>query len=160
MVGRNLVKQKHIERGITLLEILVVLTLIAILSAMVYPSFGNAMQTLRLRGEARQLVSACREARWEAIAKRRPFRLTLDPEKNQISIVDFSDRMRREIDLPAGIRIFQAQKNSDNGVAEATEFYFFPNGTTESGSITLRNQSGKNVRVVIESLTGNARIEE
>jgi general secretion pathway protein H len=147
-------------RGITLLEVLVTLTLIAIVSAMVYPSFGSAMQTLRLRGEARRIISACREAKWEAVAKRRPFRLTLDLEKNQFAITDLSNQIRKEIDLPAGIRIFQAQKVSDDGLSDATEFYFFPNGTAESGIITLRNEQGRNIRVLIDVLTGDARAEE
>jgi type II secretion system protein H len=147
-------------QGITLLELLVVIALISILSALVYPSFGNALSNLRLRGEARRLVSACRLAKWEAIAKRRPYRVVADLQKNQFMVADASEQVTKELDLSPGIRIFQAQKISENGPADANEFYFFPNGTAETGSITLRDDRGRNVRIAIDFLTGDAKIVE
>ena len=148
------------RRGITLLEVLVVMTLIAILSALVYPSFGNALSTLRMRGAARQVISACRLAKWEAVSKRQPYRLLVDVEKNQIVVADLAGLRSKEIDLPAGLRVFQSQKISENGPANASEFYFFPNGTAEAGAITLRDSQGKDITVKIDLLTGDAAIQE
>lgn len=148
------------RRGVTLLELLVVMTLLAIVSALVYPSFGSALSSLRLRGEARQVVSACRLAKWEAIARRQPFLLLVNLEKNQLAVTDASRQVMKGMELPPGIRIFQSQKISENGSADAGEFYFFPNGTAETGTIVLRDDHGRNLKVVIDFLTGDAKIEE
>lgn len=147
-------------RGITLLELLVAITLVAILSALIYPSFGEALSSLRMRGAARQLISACRFAKWESVARRQPYYLAVDLEKNVVGVASQSQQVIKEIELPPSIRIFQAQKISEGGPADATQFFFFPNGTAESGAITLRDERGVNLRIVIDLLTGDAKIEE
>ncbi len=147
-------------RGITLLELLVVITLMAILGALVYPSFGTAISTLRLKGAARQLVSACRSAKWEAISKKKPYRLLVDLGKARVIVSDPSETVTREVDLPAGITITQAQKISEGQPSDASELLFFPNGTAEAGSILLRDSHGKELKVVVDYLTADARIEE
>ncbi len=151
---------RRLSRGITLLELLVALTLIAILSALVYPSFGNALSILRLRGAARQLVSACRLAKWEAVSRRQPYRLSVDMERNQLSVADAAMQTVKELDLSPGIHISETQKISGAGRTDVNEFMFFPNGTSEAGSITLRDQGGREVKVLLDFLTGEAKISE
>lgn len=148
------------QQGITLLELLVVITLIAILGALVYPSFGDALSNLRLRGIARETVALCRLAKYEAVTHRQPYHLAADIEKDQIRVTDSAQQVIKELDLPAGIRIFQVQVLSENGPADATELYFFPNGAAESGSITLRDEGGRSIKIGIDLLTGDARITD
>ncbi len=155
--NRNLRTQTQ-ERGITLLELLVVLTLIAILSAMVYPSFGNALASLRLKGAARQVVSVCRMAKWEAVRRRQPVRVSLDLNKGKIVVTDAKLTLIKELNLPPGIRFFQSQRISGDGAVDATDFYFYPNGTSDAGSIVLRDTQGRNLSVAIDSLTGDTTI--
>lgn len=144
--------------GITLMELLVAMALIAILSALVYPSFGNALADLRLNGAGRQVVSACRLAKSEAVARRESFRLIVNIEKNQVALADASLRTLKELEFPAGIRIIQVQKFSETGAHDVSDFYFFPNGTAESGSLTFRDERGKVLKVVIDFLTGDAKV--
>lgn len=148
------------QQGITLLELLVVITLIAILGALVYPSFGNALSNLRLRGMARETVALCRLARYDAVTHRQPYRLAADLEQNQFRVTDSAQQVVKELDLPSGIRIFQVQVLSENSPADASELYFFPNGAAEPGSITLRDEGGRSVRIVVDLLTGDARIAD
>lgn len=148
------------RQGITLLELLVAITLIAILGALVYPSFGNALSNLRLRGIARETVALCRLAKYEAVTHRQPYRLAADLEQNQIRVTDSGEQVIKELDLPSGIKIFQIQVLSENGPADATEIYFFPNGAAETGSITLRDEGGRSVRIVVDMLTGDAKITD
>jgi len=146
--------------GITLLEVLVVMTLMAILSALVYPSFGNALSDLRLKGAARQIISACRLAKWEAVSTRQPYRLLVDMEKNRFFVEDVAGRRSKEIDLSSGLRVFRTQKIAENGSADSVAFYFFPNGTAEAGSIVVRDSRGKDLTLKIDLLTGDASIQE
>jgi general secretion pathway protein H len=158
--GARRARQVRGGQGITLLELLVVITLLAIVGALVYPSFGNAISNLRLRGAGREVVAVCRLAKYEAITHRQPFRLAIDLEKNQIGVTDSALRIIKELELPPGVRIFQAQVVSEKGPADASELYFFPNGAAEAGSITLRDDGGRSVKIVIDLLTGDARISD
>jgi type II secretion system protein H len=148
------------RQGITLLELLVVITLIAIVGALVYPSFGNALSNLRLRGIARETVALCRLAKYEAVTHRQPYHLVADLEQNMIRVTDSAQQVIKELDFPPGIRVFQVQVLSENGPTDASQLYFFPNGAAEPGTITLRDEGGRNVKIVIDLLTGDATIPE
>ena len=53
--------------GFTLVEILIVLTIVALTAAIVAPNLGAAFGFGQLRGEARAVVSGLREARAQAM---------------------------------------------------------------------------------------------
>lgn len=144
--------------GITLLELMVALVLIAIMSALVYPSFGNAMANLRLNGLGRQVTSACRLAKSEAVTRREPYRLLTNIEKNQMWVTNASSEVQKELEFPPGIKMIQVQKISTMGTGDVGDFYFFPNGTAEAGSITFRDERGKELKVQIDFLTGEAKV--
>jgi len=148
------------KRGITLLELLVAITLLAVVGAMVYPSFGNALSNLRLEGVARQLRSICRLAKWEAVSHHQPYRLVVNLERDQLYVADAGAQIIKGLDLPPGIRIFQVQKRSENGPSNVSELYFFPDGTAEGGSVTLRDGGGREITIVIDFLTAEARISD
>ena len=58
-------------RGVTLLELLIVLAMMAIVAGFVIPMFGGPVSTSELRASARQLAAGLRLARSEALAERR-----------------------------------------------------------------------------------------
>ena len=65
-------------RGVTLLELLVVLAIMALIAGMVLPTFGEGVPTSTLKSSARQLASGLRMARTEAVAQKRETFLWLD----------------------------------------------------------------------------------
>ncbi|MGZ4959180.1 MAG: GspH/FimT family protein [Methylomonas sp.] len=61
------ISDNAMQRGITLVELLVVLAVIAILAAIAVPSFTGMMQRQRIEGAAEGLVAALQNAKAEAI---------------------------------------------------------------------------------------------
>jgi type II secretory pathway pseudopilin PulG len=57
------------ESGITLVELVVILAIIAILAAAVYASIGNVLQVTASKGASEQVASAIRLARQHAITR-------------------------------------------------------------------------------------------
>ena len=57
--------QSH-AAGVSLLELLIVIALIALVAGMVLPTFGNGVPTSELKASARQLAAGLRIARCEA----------------------------------------------------------------------------------------------
>ncbi len=57
--------------GVTILELLIVLTIMALAAAIVVPVFTGGVSNAELRGAARQLAAGLRLARSEAVAARR-----------------------------------------------------------------------------------------
>ena len=141
------------EQGVTLLELIIVISLMAILTAVVIPMFGGGVSTTELRGSARQIAAGLRTARSEALAQRRETFLVLDVAGKRFKV----DQDPREHKLPSGIdlKLFTAQ----NDLVDATTgaIRFFPDGGSNGGRITLAAGTRK-YEVDVDWLTGRVAI--
>jgi general secretion pathway protein H len=141
------------HRGVTLIELLGVLALMAGLTVLVLPQFGTGVSSAELKGAARQLASGLRFARSEAMAGRRETFVTLDLEGRRFLV----DRDPREHALPKGleIKLFTAQMDIVNDKTGAIRFY--PDGGSNGGRVTLAAGERK-YEVDVDWLTGRVAI--
>jgi general secretion pathway protein H len=141
------------ERGVTLLELLVVLSIMGIVAALVIPTFGGGVSTTELKSSARQMAAALRFARSEALATRREHVVMLDLERRVFRIDDDA----REIALPrdAELKLFTAQ--SDLVSDKAGSIRFFPDGGSNGGRVTIAAGERK-YEVDVDWLTGRVAI--
>jgi general secretion pathway protein H len=141
--------------GVSLLELLVVLAILALAAGMVLPTFGNGVPTSELRSAARQLAAGLRVARSEAVAQKRETFLTVDLEGRRFKI----DRQVREYPLPSriGLKLFTAQNDIVNEKVGAIRF--FPDGGSNGGRITVAAGERK-YEVDVDWLTGRVAIYE
>jgi general secretion pathway protein H len=141
------------SRGVTLLELLIVLSIMAIVAAMVVPMFGGGVSTGELKGAARQVAAGLRLARSEALATRRETRVVLDLEHRTFRL----ERDPREHVLPRQIelKLFTAQSDLVNDTVGAIRF--FPDGGSNGGRLTLAAGQRK-YDVDVDWLTGRVSI--
>jgi general secretion pathway protein H len=143
----------RLARGVTLLELLIVLMLMALVAAIALSTFGGGVSTTELRGSARQLAAGLRTARSEALAQRRETFLLLDVAGKRFKV----DQDPREHNLPGGVelKLFTAQ----NDLVDATtgSIRFFPDGGSNGGRITVASGTRK-YEVDIDWLTGRVAI--
>jgi type II secretion system protein H len=71
----------------TLVELVVVLTVIAVLSAMILPEMRGSLEETLLRATARRLIGACNVASSRAISSGRPLRLVLGAGAHRFKVV-------------------------------------------------------------------------
>jgi general secretion pathway protein H len=128
----RLAPRRH-AAGVTLLELLVVLSIMAIVAALVLPMFGGGVSTGELRGAARQVAAGLRLARSEALATRQETRVVLDLERRTFHLA----RDGHEHALPRQIemKLFTAQ--SDLVSDKLGAIRFFPDGGSNGGRVTL-----------------------
>lgn len=139
--------------GVTLLELLIVLTLMAIVAGFVIPMFGGPLSTSELRSTARQLAAGLRLARSEAVSQRRETFLVLDVAGKRFKV----DRDPQEHKLPSRVelKLFTAQNDLvDESVGSIR---FFPDGGSNGGRITVAAGERK-FDVDIDWLTGRVAI--
>lgn len=85
-------KIRHNQRGITFIELMTVVAVIGIMSAMAVPSFLSYMPKLRVKSAARDVVSQLRLARSKAVSERRPYGVAFNiGNKSMIMFADTND---------------------------------------------------------------------
>ncbi|MEO8536295.1 MAG: GspH/FimT family pseudopilin [Betaproteobacteria bacterium] len=140
-------------RGVTLLELLIVIALMAIVAGFVVPMFGGPVSTSELRAAARQLAAGLRLARSEAVSQRRETFLVVDVAGKRFKV----DREAREHALPSRVdlKLFTAQNDLvDQSVGSIR---FFPDGGSNGGRITVASGARK-FDVDVDWLTGRVAI--
>src|SRR5690242_4726923 len=141
-------------RGVTLLELLIVIALMALIAGITLPMFGGSgVSTTELRGSARQLAAGLRLARSEAVSERRETFLVLDVAGKRFKV----DRDPQEHALPSRVelKLFTAQNDLVN--ENVGSIRFFPDGGSNGGRITIASGARK-FDVDIDWLTGRVAI--
>ncbi len=150
------VARREASSGVTLLELLIVLSIMAIVAALVLPMFGgNGVSTGELKSAARQLAAGLRVARSEALATRQETRVMLDIEQRTFRI----DRDASLHTLPRMIevKLFTAQSDLVNDRVGAIRF--FADGGSNGGRVTLAAGTRK-YDIDIDWLTGRVAIQD
>lgn len=150
------------QNGFTLLELLIVLSIIVIASALVIPNITGTDSNL-LAAQVRQAASAFNYARRIAIVEGTPQVATLiqmdldDPDypviRGQIvqkSTVPLLEDFVSEIS-------FQADINETPEVLDITEVIFFPQGGSTGGILNFR-MGDLTSRIRVDPLTGRIKI--
>ena len=152
--SRRAASRRARAAGMTTIEILVVLSIMALGAALVVPMFsGTGASTGDLKTAARQIAAGLRHARSEAIARRREALVTLDLEKRSFRV----DGDGREIALPAKVdlKLFTAQSDLVNERQGAIRF--FPDGGSNGGRVTVASGE-RRFEVDVDWLTGRVAI--
>jgi general secretion pathway protein H len=141
------------QAGVTLLELLIVIALMAIIAALVVPMFGGPVSTSELRATARQLAAGLRLARSEAVSERRETFLVIDVAGKRFKV----DREAREHALPSKVdlKLFTAQNDLVSENVGSIRFY--PDGGSNGGRITVASGARK-FDVDVDWLTGRVAI--
>jgi general secretion pathway protein H len=139
--------------GLTLIEMLVVLSIMALIAAMSVPMLSGRVSGAALKGAAREVAAGLRYARSESVATRRETRLVFDLEQRSFRI----DRDARIHQLPKGVdlKLFTAQ--SDIADAKTGAIRFFPDGGSNGGRVTIAAGERK-YEVDVDWLTGRVAI--
>jgi general secretion pathway protein H len=142
-------------QGFTLLEMLIVLTLMGLLVAVVVPMFGEGVSTTELKSDARAVAAGLRQARGQAIAQRSDAMLVLDLGAHSFSVPP--DPRVHKLAQRLDLKLFTAQ--SDLVSENVGAIHFFADGGSNGGRITLASGERK-LNVDVDWLTGRVAILE
>jgi general secretion pathway protein H len=148
--------------GFTLIEFMVVLVLLGVLLAVAYPSIGGGMATIKLKTSSREIAATLRLARSKAIRDQQVYLVGFDLAKNQLELSSENLKYQKFLSLAEGISIEKVTplKAKVEWNQERYYYFFSPNGMTEGFEVILRNERGRALKIVQNSLTGSPRIEE
>jgi general secretion pathway protein H len=135
------------QAGVTLLELMVVLAIMGLLAALAGPVLSRRATSPAT--VARDVVTALREARVEALTRRRPIAFWLDAAKRSYGVGE-----KPSHSLPADMRIkFESARTSPQ---DRGEVIFFADGRTTGGRISIQAAERRSV-VDVDWLDGLVR---
>jgi general secretion pathway protein H len=141
-------KDRDFEAGFTLIEMLVVLTILALAATFAVPLLSGGSEGLRLQMASSELAAAFRVTRSAAIMHNTETTLMIDVDRRTFKSTVVSQRpfaadIKAKLTFASGIR----SASSDGG------FQFFPDGSSSGGDVTL-SLHGQQMRLCIDWLTG------
>jgi general secretion pathway protein H len=147
------VRARRSAAGVTMIELLIVLSIMGLIAAMVVPMLSGGVSGSELKGAAREVAAGLRYARSDAVATGQETRLVFDLEKRTFKI----DRTARVHALPKKIdlKLFTAQ--SDIASDRTGAIRFFPDGGSNGGRLTIAAGNRK-YEVDVDWLTGRVAI--
>lgn len=145
-------------RGFTLLELVIVMTLIVAATVLVAPSFRRGLSSLELESATRDLITRMKMARSEAVAKQQVFRIlfqdSTEEEQAQYVLTDDYESPLKSFRLPVGVSV---KPGAEQPPGETLKVSFYPNGRSSGGSLLLTNQAGRVLQVDVDPVTGLGR---
>ncbi len=143
------------QRGVTLLELMIVLTIMAFVAAIVLPMIGGGVSTAELKSAAREVAAGLRYARGQAIVQRGEAFLVIDVDARTFTLPP--DTRVHKLPDKIDIKLFTAQRDLVGEKVGAIRF--FPDGGSNGGRITLAAGERK-FDVDVDWLTGRVAILE
>jgi prepilin-type N-terminal cleavage/methylation domain-containing protein len=148
------------RKGITLIELAVVLVIIGIGAVLLAPNIAAWLPKFRLRSAARDIVSTMRMAQMKAVSNNTQYRVNFNAAEIGAINSYILQRNARGVwiddgavqTLPEGITMNVDQLPVGRAI-------FNLNSTSSAGSITLQDGKGGQRRITLTSVTGRARIE-
>jgi type IV fimbrial biogenesis protein FimT len=109
------------QHGFNIIEIMVTLTVLAVLITLGAPSFAEWLQSQRIRASAEAIVNGMQVARGEAIRRNLPVKLVLDPPSAGWWVCESTIDPCDSTTLPADIvQAKSGQESSGNAIVKPT----------------------------------------
>ncbi len=134
--------------GFTLLEMLVVILLIAVITAAVAVSVTQGLTSARYNAASSELAAALRATRAQAIVKSHEQVFDLD-----IRAATYRGADGRDVVLPQGMGLGISSAKEDQPNEHTGRIRFYPDGSSTGGRITLR-RGQREWHVNVSWLTG------
>lgn len=150
-MNTNAQAKRSLKAGFTLIEMLVVVTMLALVATIFVPLFSRNLDGLRLRTTSNELTAALQVTRSAAILQNAEMTLAIDVDRRIFQSAAVSQQLfARDIDAKLTFASEVSSTRSDGG------FRFFPDGSSTGGTVIL-SLHGREERLCVDWLTGEIR---
>jgi prepilin-type N-terminal cleavage/methylation domain-containing protein len=164
------------NKGFSLLEVIIVLTILVLSVSLVTSSMSNLSKTIELKAAAKKVSGILRYYRSEAINKGSVYQVLFDSESRAVKVQSVSlmepvdeteagekkggEAAKTLYGLPEGVQMKEIDFPSPEYPCDLPAVEFYPNGGSNGGSVLLNSPERKGYRIKVHFLTGEVKIEQ
>ncbi len=145
------------ERGVTLIEMMIVVTLIAIMVGISFPAVGSGVDSLRMTSASDGVASFLQGAINRAERRQQMMEISISKKENAMLLagVDFERRFQ----LPDGVAITDVMPPLPGDTGAVRRFLLYPGGAPPRIGVRLVNRRGAERIITLDPITGVPQIE-
>jgi general secretion pathway protein H len=142
------------QKGFSLIEILVVMVFIAVMAGIVSSSMTKSLKNTKLRAASKNLVSALRYTRGQAVVKHEEKAMTFNVEKKT-----YKAPRKKNVQIPDEMEMYVYTADSEVADESTGSIRFFSDGSSTGGWVKL--VLGEKIwKVNVNWLTGEISVVE
>jgi prepilin-type N-terminal cleavage/methylation domain-containing protein len=145
------------QSGVTLIEMLIVVTLIALMVGISFPAVATGIDSIRLQSTSDSIASFLLGALNRSERRQELLELSISPAANAIAVAGANYQKR--YDLPAGLKIAAVLPPTPLETGAVRRFLLYPGGAPPRIGIRIVNQRGAQRIVAIDPITGIPQVE-
>jgi prepilin-type N-terminal cleavage/methylation domain-containing protein len=164
------------NKGFSLMELIIVLTILVLSVSLVASSFSNLSGTIELKAAAKKVSGILRYYRSEAVNKGLVYQVLFDSESKAVKVQSISiaepaadkgeDEKKEEetpktlYGLPKAVQMKDLDFTSPQYPCDLPAIEFYPNGGSNGGSVLFSSPDKGGYRIKVNFLTGMVEIEK
>jgi prepilin-type N-terminal cleavage/methylation domain-containing protein len=144
--------------GVTLIEMLIVVSLIAILAGVTYPSIAAGLDGLRLASACDSISSFMSAGLNRAMRREQLIELTISKNDNALWM-HAGDGYQNRCDMPEGVRLAEILPETPMDPNAPRRYLLYPGGAPPRIAIRVVSDRGSQRIVSLDPVTGVPRVE-
>lgn len=144
------------QRGITLIEMLIVMALIALVAGMAAPSLSSGLDSLRLRSSSDAIIGFLNTALARADTRQQVVEILISPQDGMLTANSGDHGFSKRLEIASPIKILAVRPALADGEDQGRtrRFLVYPGGAVPKISIEIGNSAGRKRLVSIDPVTG------
>ncbi len=148
------------RRGVTLIEMMVVVTILALLAAVSFPSVTTGVDSIRLASASDQVVSFLNSGLNRAERRQTALEVTILRQENALVLASVEPGYSKRLEMPEGIRILTVLPEDPVQDPDAPRrFLLLAGAAVPRFGVVLGNSRGQRRTVRVDPITGAPQIE-
>lgn len=147
------------ERGITLLEMLIVMTIVALMVGVTYPNIAAGLESMRMRSATDSVAAFLNQALIRVERSQEPVEILVHPGTGHMEMHGAMPGFQRDLVLPEGITVLRVFPEPVGEPPEERSLLFLPATNVPAVGIELLNRRGLHRLIRIDPLTGSPVVE-
>ena len=150
---------RHPARGVTLMEMMVVMAIIGLITAISAPSIGAGLDSVRMATASDSIAAFLNAAVNHAERRQQPVELIISQKESRLTAWSNEAGFTRELRLPDGILIEAVLPRIPDDAEGVRRLVLMPGATVPGIGIQFANRRGARRIVRLDPMTGFPHVE-